>query len=232
MATDIVPLPEVGGSILPARRSLLDQVRRYMLPRRRRLLALILGLSAFGNFYQLQQNGIANLYYAAAIRSMLESWHNFFFVAFDPGGFVSIDKPPLGFWIQVVSARLLGYSGFSILLPEALAGGQQGGARMNLPLVTAALGVALLLVGPATWVGISLASGAGGTLPAAGPSPTVALLTGRFGEIPRGRFGGGFPGAFPEGFSGGFPFGGPRRGRFSPPARKPPRLTSLSPEGQ
>jgi 4-amino-4-deoxy-L-arabinose transferase-like glycosyltransferase len=86
------------------------------------VLALILGLSAFCNFYQLQQNGFANLYYAAAIRSMLESWHNFFYVAFDPGGFVSIDKPPLGFWIQAASARLLGYSGYSILLPEALAG--------------------------------------------------------------------------------------------------------------
>jgi 4-amino-4-deoxy-L-arabinose transferase-like glycosyltransferase len=93
-----------------------------MMPRRRRALVLILGLSAFCNFYQLQQNGFANLYYAAAIRSMLESWHNFFYVAFDPGGFVSIDKPPLGFWVQAASARLLGYSGFSILLPEALAG--------------------------------------------------------------------------------------------------------------
>ena len=33
-----------------------------------------------------------------------------------------MDKPPLGFWIQTASAKLLGYSGFSILLPEALAG--------------------------------------------------------------------------------------------------------------
>ena len=122
MASDIVPSSEVGGSIVAAWRSLLDAVRRYMLPRRRQVLALILGLSAFCDFYQLRQNGFANLYYAAATRSMLENWHNFFFVAFDPGGFVSIDKPPLGFWIQAASARLLGFSGFSILLPEALAG--------------------------------------------------------------------------------------------------------------
>ena len=122
VATDSVPSSEVDGSILPAWRSLLGAVRQYMMPRRRRALALILGLSAFCNFYQLQQNGFANLYYAAAIRSMLENWHNFFYVAFDPGGFVSIDKPPLGFWIQAASAKLLGYSGFSILLPEALAG--------------------------------------------------------------------------------------------------------------
>ena len=35
---------------------------------------------------------------------------------------MSVDKPPLGFWIETASAKLLGYSGFSILLPEALAG--------------------------------------------------------------------------------------------------------------
>src|SRR5260370_13427250 len=60
-------------------------------------------ISIFMNFYQLGQNGFANLYYAAAIRSMLDNLHNFFYVAFDPGGFVSIDKPPLGFWLQAAS---------------------------------------------------------------------------------------------------------------------------------
>ncbi|HEY7848907.1 MAG TPA: glycosyltransferase family 39 protein, partial [Ktedonobacterales bacterium] len=64
----------------------------------------------------------ANSYYAATVKSMLQNWSNFFFVSFDPGGFVSVDKPPLGFWIQALSAKLFGFSGFSILLPEALAG--------------------------------------------------------------------------------------------------------------
>src|SRR5262249_18192812 len=50
------------------------------------------------------------------------SWHNFFYVAFDSGGFVSVDKPPLGLWVQAVSARIFGFSGWSILLPQALAG--------------------------------------------------------------------------------------------------------------
>src|ERR1700726_663074 len=74
------------------------------------------------NFFQLGQNGFANLYYASAIRSMLNSWHNFFFVAFDPGGFVSIDKPPLGFWLQTLSAKIFGFTPFSIFLPQALCG--------------------------------------------------------------------------------------------------------------
>ena len=37
-------------------------------------------------------------------------------------GFVSVDKPPVGFWIQAASAYLLGFHGWSILLPQALAG--------------------------------------------------------------------------------------------------------------
>ena len=85
-------------------------------------LGAVMLISIFMNFFQLGQNGFANLYYAAAIRSMLDSWHNFFFVAFDPGGFVSVDKPPLGFWLQAASAKIFGFTPFSIFLPQALAG--------------------------------------------------------------------------------------------------------------
>ncbi len=89
---------------------------------RRLALAIVMLVSIFMNFYQLGQNGFGNLYYASAIRSMLDSWHNFFFVSFDPGGFVSIDKPPLGFWLQTASAKIFGFTPFSIFLPQALAG--------------------------------------------------------------------------------------------------------------
>src|SRR6266566_435187 len=82
----------------------------------------IMLISIFMNFFQLGQNGFGNLYYAAGIRSMLDNWHNFFFVSYDPGGFVTIDKPPLGFWLQVVSAKLLGFTPFSVFLPQAIAG--------------------------------------------------------------------------------------------------------------
>ena len=82
----------------------------------------ILALSALLDFLHLSRNGYANTYYSAAVRSMLGSWHNFFFVSFDPGGLVSVDKPPLALWLQAASAKAFGYSGFSILLPEALAG--------------------------------------------------------------------------------------------------------------
>ena len=88
------------------------------------LLALggILLVAGVLNFARLDQNGYANDYYAAAVRSMLSSWRNFFFVSFDPGGLVSVDKPPLALWLQGGSAELFGYSGVSLLLPQAAAG--------------------------------------------------------------------------------------------------------------
>jgi len=61
-------------------------------------------------------------FYDAAVRSMGLSWHNFFFGAFEPGGSVSIDKPPVDLWLQVVSVKLLGFSSTTLKVPEALAG--------------------------------------------------------------------------------------------------------------
>jgi 4-amino-4-deoxy-L-arabinose transferase-like glycosyltransferase len=86
------------------------------------LLVLVLALGTFLRFYQLVTNDYGNQYYAATVKSMLGSWHNFFFVAFEPGGSLSVDKPPLGFWVQAISAYFLGLSGFSLALPNAIAG--------------------------------------------------------------------------------------------------------------
>ena len=49
---------------------------------------------------------------------MLSSWHNFFFDSFDPGGFVTVDKPPLGFWLQTISAKLFGFHGWTSSCPR------------------------------------------------------------------------------------------------------------------
>jgi 4-amino-4-deoxy-L-arabinose transferase-like glycosyltransferase len=61
-------------------------------------------------------------FYDAAVRSMGLSWHNFFFGAFEPGGSVSIDKPPVDLWLQVASVKALGFSSATLKLPQALAG--------------------------------------------------------------------------------------------------------------
>lgn len=70
----------------------------------------------------ITNSGIANSYYSAAIQAGTQSWQAFYFGASDPLGFISIDKPPLGIWPSIVSARLFGFSSFSVLLPHALAG--------------------------------------------------------------------------------------------------------------
>ncbi|MEL7602990.1 MAG: glycosyltransferase family 39 protein, partial [Bacillota bacterium] len=88
------------------------------------MLALygIVLLSFFLNFFLIGQSGYGNAYYAAAIRSMTQSWHNFFYISFDPAGVVSVDKSPLGLWAQALFVLFFGYHGWAMLLPQALAG--------------------------------------------------------------------------------------------------------------
>jgi len=95
--------------------------RALLLPHRLSLAAITL-ISIFCNFWSLGQNGFGNLYYAATVKSMASNWHAFFFAAFDPAGFVTVDKPPVGFWLQVLSVKLFGFTPFAVFLPQALAG--------------------------------------------------------------------------------------------------------------
>ncbi|HEV7161973.1 MAG TPA: glycosyltransferase family 39 protein [Solirubrobacteraceae bacterium] len=85
-------------------------------------LVAVLALSAVLNTHHLAQNGWANIFYSAGDQSMLRSLHNFLFVSFDPGGLVTVDKPPLALWLQTASAKLFGFTPLSLLLPEAIAG--------------------------------------------------------------------------------------------------------------
>jgi 4-amino-4-deoxy-L-arabinose transferase-like glycosyltransferase len=85
-------------------------------------LAAVLALSALFNVHRLSQNGYGNIFYSAGVKSMLRSWHDFFFVSFDPGGLIMVDKPPLGLWAQALSARLFGFTPLAVLLPEAIIG--------------------------------------------------------------------------------------------------------------
>ena len=85
-------------------------------------LSLIILIGAFLRFYELGKYSVGNTYYAATVQSMLTSWHNYFFVSFEPGGSVTVDKPPLGFWVQALSAAIFGVNGFALALPNVLAG--------------------------------------------------------------------------------------------------------------
>jgi len=96
--------------------------RWLRIPRALWVLAGVLLLAALLRLVNLDAVGDGNLYYAAAVKSMLTWWHNFFFAAAEPGGSVTVDKPPLGLWIQTLSAALLGVNTYGLILPQILAG--------------------------------------------------------------------------------------------------------------
>ncbi|MEA4907028.1 MAG: glycosyltransferase family 39 protein [Anaerolineaceae bacterium] len=85
-------------------------------------LGIIFLLAAGLRLANLSALGYVNHYYTAAVTSMLQSWHNFFFVAAEPGASVTVDKPPLGLWLQALSAKVLGVNTLGVLLPQILAG--------------------------------------------------------------------------------------------------------------
>jgi 4-amino-4-deoxy-L-arabinose transferase-like glycosyltransferase len=97
-----------------------------LMPRRRPSLTLgfvaVLCAAAVLRLWRLGQNGFANEYYSAGVRSMSQSWHNFAYNSFDPAGFISVDKPPVALWLQVASVKLFGFHPLSVLIPQALEG--------------------------------------------------------------------------------------------------------------
>jgi 4-amino-4-deoxy-L-arabinose transferase-like glycosyltransferase len=100
---------------------LLARTRTMLVPHRLALMGITL-VSIVFNFWMLGQNGYGNTYYAATVKSMGSNWHAFFFASLDPQGFVTVDKPPVGFWLQVLSTKIFGFTPFAVFFPQALAG--------------------------------------------------------------------------------------------------------------
>jgi 4-amino-4-deoxy-L-arabinose transferase-like glycosyltransferase len=110
MATHVTSRPRFGARPLALTRT-----------RASAAVAAITALAAvlrFANFSQVPSNS----FYDAAVRSMGQSWHNFFYGAFEPAAQVSIDKTPVDLWLQVASTKLFGFGSVAVRLPEALAG--------------------------------------------------------------------------------------------------------------
>ncbi len=82
----------------------------------------IMVIAIFFNFYGIWKDDTVNPYYTAAVTSMVQNFHNFFYGAFDPAGFITVDKPPVALWLQAISALIFGVHGWSVILPQALAG--------------------------------------------------------------------------------------------------------------
>ncbi|MEU7057398.1 glycosyltransferase family 39 protein [Streptomyces sp. NPDC046197] len=61
-------------------------------------------------------------FYADAVRSMTKSWKAFFYGSFDPGNSITLDKLPGFLWPQALSARILGFHPWALILPQVLEG--------------------------------------------------------------------------------------------------------------
>jgi 4-amino-4-deoxy-L-arabinose transferase-like glycosyltransferase len=84
-------------------------------------LLAIAALAALSYGWGMAGDGLET-FYAASVRSMSESWHNFFLAAYDPWGTVSVDKLPGAFWVQALSVRLFGFHVWAVVLPQVVEG--------------------------------------------------------------------------------------------------------------
>ncbi|SDM24322.1 glycosyltransferase family 39 protein [Allokutzneria albata] len=85
------------------------------------LCALLLG-TALLYLWDLGSSEYANSYYSAAVQAATQSWKAWLFGSLDAGNVVTVDKPPASLWLMGLSARLFGFSSWSMLVPQALAG--------------------------------------------------------------------------------------------------------------
>jgi 4-amino-4-deoxy-L-arabinose transferase-like glycosyltransferase len=97
-------------------------IRLRSIARPRPELLGLLVLAAVLYLWALGQNGWANEYYSAAVRSMASNWHNFLYGSFDASGVMTVDKPPLSLWVEALSVRAFGFNSLAILVPQALMG--------------------------------------------------------------------------------------------------------------
>ena len=85
-------------------------------------LLVLLALTAAAYLWDLGRNGYANDFYAAAVQAGTKSWKAFFFGSFDSASFITVDKTPASLWVMELSGRIFGFSSWSMLVPQALAG--------------------------------------------------------------------------------------------------------------
>ena len=72
--------------------------------------------------WNLTASGYANDFYAAAVKAGTQDWKAWLFGSLDSSNAITVDKPPASLWLMVLSARVFGFSSFSLLLPQALFG--------------------------------------------------------------------------------------------------------------
>nr|WP_296776926.1 glycosyltransferase family 39 protein [Rhodococcus sp. (in: high G+C Gram-positive bacteria)] len=86
------------------------------------MFGALLAVTAVLYLWDLTASGYANTFYAAAVQAGSKDWTAWFFGSLDSENFITVDKPPASLWVMGLSARIFGFSSFSLLLPQALMG--------------------------------------------------------------------------------------------------------------
>ncbi|NOG51254.1 MAG: hypothetical protein HND48_18900 [Chloroflexi bacterium] len=98
----------------------------YIIPRltlaRTAALFAVLFIALLLRTSELGTKGIGHYYYGGTVLSMMQSPSNFVFGAAEPGGSITVDKPPLGFMTQAVAAWIFGFNWVSLALPGVISG--------------------------------------------------------------------------------------------------------------
>ena len=92
-------------------------------PRWARLALLVLLATTAGTYlWNLAASGYGNSFYAAAVEAGSKSWKAMFFGSLDTSNFITVDKPPAALWVMDLSARIFGFSTWSVIVPGVLEG--------------------------------------------------------------------------------------------------------------
>jgi 4-amino-4-deoxy-L-arabinose transferase-like glycosyltransferase len=85
------------------------------------LVLLLLGTAVL-YLWNLSASGYGNDFYAQAALAGSQNWEALLFGSLDPGNVITVDKPPASLWIMGLSARIFGFSSWSLLAPQAIEG--------------------------------------------------------------------------------------------------------------
>lgn len=81
---------------------------------------LLVGVVSIVWFGWAGRAGLGNPYYSASARTLASNPQWLLSGAFDPGGYVTVDKPPVGVWASAFGVAVTGASAIGFILPNAV----------------------------------------------------------------------------------------------------------------
>ncbi len=93
-------------------------ISKPAIPRYAQLCAVVLVLFVW--FGLVGRGGLGHPYYSGSARTLASNPRWLFSGAFDSGGFVTVDKPPIGLWPTALGVRVFGPTSIGFVLPSAI----------------------------------------------------------------------------------------------------------------